>query len=102
MSESHGKRMRAFVNQVGDNVFGEHRLMVMDGYDDCIVGVAWQFGKPMIVYDRARIIQRLMAEGMTQEEAEEFHHYNQSGAWTGPGTPAFLDKPDDEEVDDGD
>jgi len=92
---SERNRLRQFVDEVGDDLFGEHPLLLMDGYDDCIVGVAWQFGKPMVVYDRRRVIQKLMSDGMNEEEATEFHHFNQSGAWQGVGTPAFLDRPED-------
>jgi len=28
---------------------------------------------------------------LTKEEAEEFHEFNQIGAWMGDGTPAFVE-----------
>ena len=68
-------------------------LKVMDGYDDCIVGICQRFNDTFVVYDRARVIQKLMADGMTFDEAMEFHEFNQLGAWVGAGTPAFLDVP---------
>ena len=65
----------------------------MTGFDDCIVGILERFGVdvPVVVYDREKVIQKLMDNGIeTYEGAEEFYHYNQLGAWVGDGTPAFL------------
>jgi hypothetical protein len=71
--------------QYGDDI------LLMDGYDDCVVGVVEQFGRPPIVcYDRELVIRKLMEDGMTQEEAEEFFEFNQIGAWVGERTPCFL------------
>tara|TARA_B100000519_G_scaffold44494_1_gene35384 strand:+ start:4757 stop:4966 length:210 start_codon:yes stop_codon:yes gene_type:complete len=65
----------------------------MTGFDDCVVGLLERFGVdvPVVVYDREKVIQKLMDNGIeTYEEAEEFYYYNQLGAWVGDGTPAFL------------
>ena len=65
----------------------------MTGFDDCVVGLLERFGVavPVVVYDREKVIQKLMDNGIeTYEEAEEFYHYNQLGAWVGDGTPAFF------------
>ena len=71
-------------------------LLIMDGYDDCILGLGRRFDQHFVVYDLKRVIQKLMAEGMTEEEALEFHDFNQVGAYMGEGTPAFLVVPDEE------
>lgn len=42
------------------------------------------------MYDREIIIDNLVADGMTYEEAEEFYSVNTSGAWMGENTPCFL------------
>lgn len=101
--------MRQWVDQYSDeNVMGDESngLIIMDGYDDCIVGVATRFGaggyEQFVVYDRQRVIQKLMSEGMTEEEAWEFHDFNQSGAYTGEHTPAFLTVPESQSVVDAD
>lgn len=66
-------------------------MLKMDGYDDCILGVVERCGQePFYVYDTELIIEKLMDEGMTEEEAIEFHQYNQAGAWLGEGTPGFM------------
>lgn len=69
----------------------EEKMILMDGYDDCIVGFVEQFGKPSIVcYDKSLVIQRLMSDDMSQEDAEEYFEYNQIGAYVGEFTPCFL------------
>lgn len=69
----------------------EEKMILMDGYNDCIVGFVEQFGRPSIVcYDKSLIIQRLMSDGMSQEDAEEYFEYNQIGAYVGEFTPCFL------------
>ncbi len=66
-------------------------LMVMDGYDDCIVGVVERFGQsPIVCYDREKVIAANMKDGMDYEEAVEFFEFNQIGAWLGDSTPCFL------------
>lgn len=75
--------------------FGAQDALVMDGFDDCIVGLLERFGipEPIVVYDRAKVIQKLVDNGIEDHEgAEEFYYYNQLGGWHGDGTPAFLIK----------
>lgn len=74
--------------------------LFMDGYDDCILGTVRRFGmEPVVIYDEAKIIQKLMSEGLTEEEAYEFFEFNQIGGWHGDKTPCFLtwavQQPDD-------
>ena len=59
----------------------ESDLLTMNGYDDCIVGVC---------YSKPKVLERLMADGMTEDEAVEFWSFNQIGAWVGENTPCFL------------
>ena len=76
-------------------IYGE--MLTMDGYDDCIAGICIRFGQePVIIYDRAKVIARLMSNGMTEDEADEFHEFNQVGAWMGERTPAFIVSPNAE------
>jgi hypothetical protein len=74
-------------------------LISMDGYNDCIVGIVEQFGKsPVLCYDKSKIIAKLMSDGMSEEEAEEFFDYNQLGAYVGEFTPCFITKLGAEDV----
>lgn len=67
-------------------------LIFMDGYDDCIVGVMERYGaEPVVLYDKCAVIDVLVRDGMTEEEAYEFFEFNQLGAWVGEKTPAFVE-----------
>ena len=66
-------------------------VRVMDGYDDCIIGVCERFGmETVLAYDKDKVIAKLMTDGMTEEEAHEFFNFNQIGAWVGDYTPVFV------------
>lgn len=74
--------------------FHEEPMLVMDGYDDCVVGVVEQFGRPPIVcYDKQKVLAKLVADGMDEDEAAEWWSYNQVGAWCGDTTPCFITLP---------
>ena len=65
--------------------------LIMDGFDDCIAGIVERIGQPPIIcYDRDKVLDKLMSQGMTDEEAVEYIEYNQQGAWIGEPTPCFI------------
>ena len=78
---------RKWVDQVADEGL---ELMTADGYDDCIVGIAQQFNRDFVVYDREKVLAKLMTDGMSREEAEEYFEFNIVGAYVGESTPAFI------------
>ena len=64
----------------------------MDGFNDCILGLCHEFGRPAVIaYDLQKVLRKMMGEGMTESEAIEFFEFNQLGAWLGPMTPVFID-----------
>jgi hypothetical protein len=66
-------------------------LLLMDGFDDCIIGICESFGGvPVVAYDYDKVLASLQASGMTYEEAVEYHEFNQSGAYVGERTPVFI------------
>lgn len=66
-------------------------LLKMDGFDDCMVGICERFGmEAVLAYDRDKVIAKMVGDGMTVDEAEEFFEYNQIGAWMGERTPVFV------------
>lgn len=66
-------------------------MITMDGYEDCLVGVVERFGHPDILcYDKDMVIEKLMSDGMSDEEAVEWFEYNQLGSYVGPTTPCFI------------
>lgn len=69
----------------------EGELVFMNGYDDCIVGVVERYGmEPVVCYDKNKIIKKLMNDGTSHEDAEEWFYFNQIGTWWGETTPCFL------------
>jgi len=66
--------------------------LLCDGFDEAILGMAERINLgPVVAYSEEKIIQILMErDGMTDEEAYEFFHYNIKGAWVGDYTPIFI------------
>ena len=72
-------------------------ILLPDGLEAAFIGVAIQFGHAVAVLDRAKCIEILAAD-MGTENAEEFFEFNVAGAYVGPGTPAFLNRFDPENL----
>ena len=69
----------------------DEELLLMDGFDDCVLGICDSFGgKSVVAYDYDKVIAQLESQGMTYEEAVEYHEYNQAGAYVGERTPVFI------------
>ena len=83
-------RIRELADRLLD--LGIDSALVMDGYDDCVVGVLERYGMEAIVlYDKEKVIQKLIDEGCdSYEGAVEYYEFNQLGGWHGPKTPGFL------------
>jgi hypothetical protein len=64
--------------------------VMLDGFDDCIVGVSESFGEePRIIYSKKQIITKLMKD-MSQEEAVDYYYYNIVGGMFGTQNPIFV------------
>tara|TARA_R110002012_G_C11175729_1_gene556310 strand:+ start:165 stop:410 length:246 start_codon:yes stop_codon:yes gene_type:complete len=72
-------------------------LMIMDFFDDCIIGVVKGMdNEDKVCYSYRKVIAKLMREDdMTAEDAVEHFYYNMMGAYVGKHTPVFLFKEDD-------
>jgi hypothetical protein len=69
----------------------DEELLLMDGFDDCIIGICESFGgESVVAYDYDRVIASLESQGMSEEEAVEYHEFNQLGAYVGERTPVFI------------
>jgi len=66
--------------------------IVLDGFDDCIIGISESFGhETCIAYSKQRIIQKLVKTGhMTEEEAVDYYYFNMVGGYFGERNPIFL------------
>ncbi len=76
----------------GDSRVLNDKMVTMDGFNNCILGICMRFGQEDIVaYDYVKVIETLMEnDGMSYEEAMEFFDFNQLGAWVGDHTPCFI------------
>ena len=67
-------------------------LLVADGFDKAIIGVARTFNKLSVCYDTNKCINILVKrDKMSREEAIEYFEYNVVGAYMGEHTPSFID-----------
>lgn len=74
--------------------------LFMDGFDSAIVGVTT--GQPgmeaVVVYDEALIIESIMSDGTSEEDAWDHYGFNIQGAYVGTSTPIIIKRPSEEEV----
>lgn len=71
--------------------FGDPEVISFDGLDDAVVGTASQFTSgPILVYDFDKIIEILMKDGLSWDEAVEHFDFNIAGAHLGERTPIIL------------
>jgi hypothetical protein len=69
----------------------EEQLLLFDGFDEAIIGVGIQFSnQPVVIYSQAKIIQILIDDGATHEEAHDHYGFNIAGSWVGNQTPMIL------------
>jgi hypothetical protein len=67
------------------------RMEPQEVYDSCIVGVIERAGgEQCLCYDAYKVVAKLVANGMADEDAWEFFAYNVVSAYLGKHTPAFL------------
>jgi hypothetical protein len=79
-------------------------MLKLDGFDDCVFGVAERNGETFIVYDRAAIIVKLQKSNLTLEdeiarleEAVEYYDYNILGSYL-EGGPGYITEMTLEEI----
>lgn len=71
----------------------DEEAVIYDGFDEAVLGVSERFGEDaVIIYDKEKVIDILMKDGMTDEEAIEHFYYNVLGTYAGKYTPIFLDR----------
>ena len=77
--------------------YGEELLFLdpPEQFDSCIIGVANRCGMDyVVVYDEAKIVEALMSDGMSEEQALEHFDFNIAGSYVGERTPMFLSVPE--------
>ena len=81
------------LDDVMDSLEDNEALLMdpQDQFNPCIVGTGYLFHHgPVAVYDIGKVIAAFVAEGMTEEEAQEHFEFNVIGGWVGDGTPIFV------------
>lgn len=77
--------------------------LFMDGLDDAIIGVTTgiasrvEGGRSLVVYSERRIIDAIMADGTSEEDAWDHYGFNIESAWVGPNTPLIIREIDEDE-----
>lgn len=70
--------------------FNEEALL-LDGFEDALIGIASRCSKPdLAVFSYEKILEILMQDGCSYEEAEEHISFNVTGAWAGEFTPLVM------------
>ena len=67
-----------------------------DGFDAAIIGV--DMASEKIVYDKQKMLDILIAEGMDDDDAIEHLEYNVFCAYVGEHTPIYIDLMDINEI----
>ena len=81
----------------------EIEVLLLDNFDEAILGLAsspFQAADPVVAYSTKKIIEILVATGLTRDEAYEHFSFNIEGSYVGPSTPLLIE--DDFECSDED
>ena len=65
-------------------------LLILDGFDEAIIGVVERAGLLAVCYDKSKIL-RILTRDMSEIEALEYYEFNILGAYMGESSPVYLD-----------
>lgn len=68
--------------------FPEEEILKADGFDDAIIGI--EDDSMRLIYSISKCIEILVAQGMPEEDAVEYFHFNTKCAWVGDKTPIWC------------
>jgi hypothetical protein len=68
--------------------FPEDEILKADGLDDAIIGI--EVNSSRLIYSKSKVIDILVREGMTEQEALEHYDFNIEGAYVGDKTPIWC------------
>ena len=68
-------------------------VLIADGFDDAIIGIAERYGmNPVVLYNKNKCLNIIQTrDGMSEEDAIDFFYYNIVGAYMGEHTPCFAE-----------
>ena len=70
-------------------------VILADGLEQAFPGIGYQFNTPLAIYSKSKTLEALVAEGMDEEEAQEYFSYNIARAYVEEQTPVFLEDDED-------
>lgn len=73
--------------------YGENLLFIdpPEDFDCCIAGIGVSCSRdPVVIYNTNKIVEALILQGMSEEQAYEHMEVNIVGAYVGEHTPIFL------------
>lgn len=68
--------------------FPESEFLKADGFDAAVIGLEEKSGR--LIYSARKIIQILIEEGLSEEDALDHYYYNVEGAYVGDLTPIYC------------
>ena len=75
------------LNNIVDR-YTEEEILIADGFNKAIIGIDQNTTR--IIYSYTKLIQILMEDDMTREEAIEYFQYNIQSAYVGEKTPIYC------------
>jgi len=80
-----GKIIREALDYIDDH------FLIADGFDDCVIGTCYTPGPgTRVVYSAELIVEKLIREGLSFEDAWDHIHFNIEGGYVGEKTPIFV------------
>lgn len=70
--------------------FPDQEFLLADGFNEAIIGVEYISGR--VIYDIDIMIQTLINEEMSYEDAIEHLEYNVLGSYVGENTPIYINQ----------
>lgn len=68
--------------------FPDEDILKADGLDNAIIGI--EVNSSRLIYSKSKVIEILVKEGLTHEEALEHYDFNIEGAYVGDKTPIWC------------
>jgi hypothetical protein len=68
--------------------FPDIEFLKADGLDDAVIG--FDERSERLIYSVSKIMEILMADGMSDEDALDHYYYNIAGAYVGEKTPIYC------------
>ena len=68
--------------------YPDELIIIAGGFDEAFIGI--DYNTRRAIYSNAKCIDKLVKEGMSLEEAEEYFEFNVAGAYVGERTPIWC------------